>query len=533
MQSLPSSTRRWSACAAALFVLGLGQSLWAQGEFAGRWSGSLNPGPAFVLEIGASGTTARLTIGAQVEPLRFLGYSPEGLNAYYWREQDHAVISVFSSGGTTRCAYLEAYYLRTTTLTFQASITTELPAGGVPTPPAAPPFVGRWSGQLTPGPAFEIEIFASGASGTFKDAGLGLEALTFVGYEPTTPALYYWRAQDHAIVCLYGQGGGVGFSYLEQEVLRTGMLAHPGAANLLANGSFEAGTPGNFLVLNAGSNAIAPWEITSGGIDITNGAPSIGPQNGARNIDLDGFYQAGTIAQNFNAQAGKSYLLSFYMSANIGDEPVKRIEVVVGNKTQIFSYDTAQGELWARCELPFQALSNSERIVVRSLSHSGSAFGACLDNFVIEDISGEAECAALQQALDDALIALGQANASVTSLTQQLAASQAALSIANARIVTMETSLIQSNARIVTLETQNATLQQQLTAALARTAALQSSSNATTASLARVEADFRSEFSDPGFVIPGATTADKVNNLANAVIGLNHGRKRDVYTPLK
>lgn len=374
MHSHPSSTLRWSARAAALFVLGLGQSLLAQSEFAGRWSGSLNPGSAFVLEIGASGTTARLTVGGQVEPLRFIGYSPEGLNAYYWREQDHAAISVFSAAGVTRFAYLEAYYLRTATLTLVANVTTEFPAGGAPTPPATTPtlFAGLWSGQLAPGPAFEIGISAAGAAATFKDAGLGLEELTFVGYEPTTPALYYWRAQDHAVVSLYAQGGGVDFSYLEQEVLRTGTLVQPGD-----------------------------------------------------------------------------------------------------------------------------------------------------------------DCAVLLQTLNDALAELAQTNASVTSLTQQLAAAQSQITQLAADKSALQQQLATSQTQVASLQTANAALTQQLAAAQALVVSQQGSLSAATASLNRVQGDFRTEFNNASFVLPGATFEEKIDNLASAIIELSHGRAIGLYDNLR
>ena len=50
--------------------------------------------------------------------------------------------------------------------------------------------------------------------------------------------------------------------------------------------------------------------------------------------------------------------------------------------------------------------------------------------------------------------------------------------------------------------------------------------------LGGVETNFRAEFHDPQFMIPGATPFDRLQNLMNAILNLNHGRKQGVYANL-
>lgn len=50
--------------------------------------------------------------------------------------------------------------------------------------------------------------------------------------------------------------------------------------------------------------------------------------------------------------------------------------------------------------------------------------------------------------------------------------------------------------------------------------------------LASVQNDFRSEFSDPDFNIPGSTSLDKYEYLINAILDLNHGAKLGLYKNL-
>lgn len=50
--------------------------------------------------------------------------------------------------------------------------------------------------------------------------------------------------------------------------------------------------------------------------------------------------------------------------------------------------------------------------------------------------------------------------------------------------------------------------------------------------LSRLEADFREVFRDPDFLIPGTTTVERLESLAEAILRLNRGRKTPLYTEL-
>jgi hypothetical protein len=47
-----------------------------------------------------------------------------------------------------------------------------------------------------------------------------------------------------------------------------------------------------------------------------------------------------------------------------------------------------------------------------------------------------------------------------------------------------------------------------------------------------VEADLRRAFNKPSFSIPGATPQQRLQNLINAILGLNNGRKEGLYQSL-
>lgn len=50
--------------------------------------------------------------------------------------------------------------------------------------------------------------------------------------------------------------------------------------------------------------------------------------------------------------------------------------------------------------------------------------------------------------------------------------------------------------------------------------------------LGGIQTNFRTEFNDPQFTIPGLTPLDRLQNLMNAIFNLNHGRKQGLYANL-
>jgi hypothetical protein len=111
--------------------------------------------------------------------------------------------------------------------------------------------------------------------------------------------------------------------------------ASAGAANLVVNGSFESGYPGDDICgafwFSVGydcyydtSTAIPGWTETAGGVDLTSSTYHGGPvppgeptsQDGNYFVDLVGAGSAGRIEQTIPTTAGVTYKLSFYYSTH-------------------------------------------------------------------------------------------------------------------------------------------------------------------------------------------------------------------------
>jgi uncharacterized protein YoxC len=178
------------------------------------------------------------------------------------------------------------------------------------------------------------------------------------------------------------------------------------------------------------------------------------------------------------------------------------------------------------------------------------------------------DCAVLEQALADALAALNSANAQIAGLNQQVAGQQQQLATITGErdtLVAQVAALTQQlqvrtqerdsavaqiavlNQQVAGLNQQVAGLQQQLATITGERDGLQSRLIQVQAqldaallqvggvgtALAALQANLRTEFNDPGFVIPGATPAAQVRAVVEAIIQLNRGRKQDVYGALK
>src|SRR5690242_3843120 len=102
------------------------------------------------------------------------------------------------------------------------------------------------------------------------------------------------------------------------------------APNLITNGSFETGYPGDDICggwwyevgygCNPNNNSIPGWTQTGNGVDWHNNTAShpLEPaaQDGLHTIDLVGDNDAGAIAQTIPTVAGASYTLTFYYAGH-------------------------------------------------------------------------------------------------------------------------------------------------------------------------------------------------------------------------
>jgi choice-of-anchor C domain-containing protein len=160
------------------------------------------------------------------------------------------------------------------------------------------------------------------------------------------------------------------------------------AGNLLVNGSFEA-TPAYYSFdLKAGSSGLTGWTITTGGVDCMNRYTSHDGV-GVMSVDLDGYYDVGGIAQTVSVQAGQSYLLSFWLSANPDNtpdsSPIKTMSVswggaTVGTYTSDVTGKTIDAMGWTHYEVPLTATSDSMTLAFTSQDAAGAAFGPMLDD---------------------------------------------------------------------------------------------------------------------------------------------------------
>jgi choice-of-anchor C domain-containing protein len=174
-------------------------------------------------------------------------------------------------------------------------------------------------------------------------------------------------------------------------------------ANLVVNGSFEAGAPGCI----AGATTLSGWTVSGGNIDIVAQSPSCvaaPAADGTYFIDLTGSYSAGagTIYQDLATAVGQQYELNFSFGGNpewqplpsayANDGPVKALNVLLdGNIAGNYSQDTtghARSDAgWTSASLFFTATAATTRLAFESLNGaSGTVYGPFLDNVRVNPV---------------------------------------------------------------------------------------------------------------------------------------------------
>lgn len=169
-------------------------------------------------------------------------------------------------------------------------------------------------------------------------------------------------------------------------------LACSARADLVTNGSFENGTyPGGvFATLNAGSNAITGWTVTSGSIDWINTYWQ--PEDGAYSIDLSGNQPGGlAISTNLNTVNGQTYVLSFWLAGNPDGPPtIKPLTVNIGGVPHLFTFDetghTRSAMGWINETVTFTASGTTS---LQFASTSDSPYGPALDNVSVNEVQSQ------------------------------------------------------------------------------------------------------------------------------------------------
>jgi choice-of-anchor C domain-containing protein len=158
------------------------------------------------------------------------------------------------------------------------------------------------------------------------------------------------------------------------------------------NGSFEDGgyTPNasGFEALGTGSSDLTGWAIT-GSIDwIGTYWPAAA---GSKSLDMNGT-GPGTISQILATMIGKTYVVSFSMSANPDEgATVKTLTVsATGTTSKSFTYDrvahstTRANMMWESKQYSFVATNASTTLTFASGEATGAS-GPALDNVVVKE----------------------------------------------------------------------------------------------------------------------------------------------------
>jgi chromosome segregation ATPase len=163
------------------------------------------------------------------------------------------------------------------------------------------------------------------------------------------------------------------------------------------------------------------------------------------------------------------------------------------------------------------------------LRNENASLGWQLDvaNQTIADQS--AQLAALRADNDALRAALDAANQAIAARDAQIAQLLAQITQLEAQVARLQTQNGQLTAQVADLQAQIVVLQAEVTRLTNENQTLSAALNG---ALAAIQLDLQLSFSDPAFVLPGATTLDRLQNLVTALVTLERGRKLGVYTNL-
>jgi choice-of-anchor C domain-containing protein len=167
------------------------------------------------------------------------------------------------------------------------------------------------------------------------------------------------------------------------------------------NGSFENGTnapTSGYTTLTAPSADLTGWVVTTGSIDwIGTYWPAAA---GAKSLDMNGA-GPGTISQVLATTSGKSYVVTFSLSANPAG-PVAAYTLTVaatGAAPQAYTFNravngnTLTNMMWQVKQYSFKATSATTTLTFASGVAAG-AYGPALDNVVVTEKTGSSSAGA-------------------------------------------------------------------------------------------------------------------------------------------
>lgn len=165
------------------------------------------------------------------------------------------------------------------------------------------------------------------------------------------------------------------------------------ASAQISNGSFEDGDdPGVYstvLLANTNSTTVAFWNV--GGIDYIGSYWQAA--DGSRSIDMNGYFEAGSVSQAFATTPGYTYQVTFSMSGNPDSGPADKVMSVsaTGAASATYTYtigaNTRTDMQWAMNSYSFKATAASTTLTFTSLTEG--AWGPALDNVAIASVTGQ------------------------------------------------------------------------------------------------------------------------------------------------
>ena len=166
-------------------------------------------------------------------------------------------------------------------------------------------------------------------------------------------------------------------------------------ADLVNNGSFESygknindyTMPGMYDIdILPGDTYVSGWTIFGGNIDYITGLWQA--SSGIASLDLAGssYNAAGGIMQTIDTTLGNHYVLSFDMSGNPGVASYKTMQVMIGEHTYDFNYDTAANGntttdmKWQNNQIYFTADSDTTELRFANNMDPDNLYGPAIDN---------------------------------------------------------------------------------------------------------------------------------------------------------
>ena len=157
------------------------------------------------------------------------------------------------------------------------------------------------------------------------------------------------------------------------------------------NGSFETGTgdPGAFVQVTSGSTVLTDWTVSTGSVDwIGTYWPAAA---GSKSVDMNGA-GPGTISQVLATTIGKTYVVTFALSANpAGPVGVYTLSVgATGATSTAYPFDravsanTLANMMWQAKQYSFVATSATTTLSFASVSATGP-YGPALDNVAVTE----------------------------------------------------------------------------------------------------------------------------------------------------